>query len=75
MKRFLIIFSMILIYHTSNAQNKITGKISDKASGEAIPGATVYIPELKTGAIADKNGIYRIDNQPRVKVIVQVSFG
>ena len=53
MKRFLIIFSMILIYHTSNAQNKITGKISDKASGEAIPGATVYIPELKTGAIAD----------------------
>ena len=74
MKRFLIIFSMILIYHTSNAQNKITGKISDKASGEAIPGATVYIPELKTGAIADKNGIYRIDNLPRVKVIVQVSF-
>jgi len=65
---------MILIYHTSNAQNKITGKISDKASGEAIPGATVYIPELKTGAIADKNGIYRIDNLPRVKVIVQVSF-
>jgi iron complex outermembrane receptor protein len=65
---------MILAYHTSNAQNKITGKITDNLTGEAIPGATVYIPELKTGAIADKNGIYKIDNLPRVKVIIQVSF-
>ncbi|MGD0754520.1 MAG: TonB-dependent receptor [Bacteroidales bacterium] len=74
MKRFFIICLMILTYHTSNAQNKITGKITDNITGEAIPGATVYIPELKTGAIADKNGIYKIDNLPRVKVIIQVSF-
>ena len=74
MKRLIIICLMILTYHIANAQNKITGKITDNITGEAIAGATVYIPELKTGAIADKNGIYKIDNLPKVKVIIQVSF-
>ena len=74
MKKILIILIMILSYHITNAQNKITGKITDNITGEAIPGATVYIPELKTGTIADINGVYKIENLPKVKVIIQVSF-
>ena len=74
MKKILIILVMILSYHITNAQNKITGKITDNITGEAIPGATVYIPELKTGTIADKNGVYKIENLPKVKIITQVSF-
>jgi iron complex outermembrane recepter protein len=74
MKRILIILVMILSYHITNAQNKITGKITDNITGEAIPGTTVYIPELKTGTIADLNGVYKIENLPKVKVIVQVSI-
>ena len=73
-KKILIICFLIFIHLIINAQNKITGRITDKKTGEAIPGATVYIPELKTGDLADKNGVYEIDNLPRVKVIVQVSF-
>jgi iron complex outermembrane receptor protein len=65
---------MILSYHITNAQNKITGKITDNITGEVIPGATVYIPELKTGTIADINGVYKIENLPKVKIIIQVSF-
>ena len=65
---------MILSYNITNAQNKITGKITDNITGEPIPGATVYIPELKTGTIADINGVYKIENLPKVKVIIQVSF-
>jgi iron complex outermembrane receptor protein len=65
---------MILSYHTIIAQNKITGKITDNITGEAVPGATVYIPELKTGTIADINGAYKIVNLPNLKVIIQVSF-
>jgi Outer membrane receptor for ferrienterochelin and colicins len=56
------------------AQNKITGKITDNITGEAVAGATVYIPELKTGTIADKEGVYKIDNLPKTKVIIQISF-
>ncbi len=73
-KKILVICFLIFIHIIINAQNKITGKITDEKTGEAIPGATVYIPELKTGDFADKNGAYEIDNLPRVKVIVQVSF-
>ena len=68
-KKILIICFLIFIPLIINAQNKLAGRITDKKTGEAIPGATVYIPELKTGDLADKNGVYEIDNLPRVKVI------
>ena len=73
-KKIFVICFLIFIHLIINAQNKITGKITDEKTGEAIPGATVYIPELKTGDLADINGVYEIDNLPRVQVIVQVSF-
>ena len=69
-----IIIVLILTSHVLNAQNKLTGRITDQKTGEAIAGATIYIPELKTGAIADGNGAYSIDNLPKATVIVQVSF-
>jgi iron complex outermembrane recepter protein len=73
-KKTSIICFLIFIHFIINAQNKITGKVTDEKTGEAVPGATIYISELKTGDIADKNGTYEIDNLPRTKVIVQVSF-
>ena len=74
MKRIFFICMMILVYHNANAQSKLTGKITDKITGETIPGATIYIPELKTGAVTDINGHYKIDNLPKIKVILQISF-
>jgi iron complex outermembrane receptor protein len=73
MKTIVTLWFMILLYQATNAQNRISGKITDNLTGEAIPGATVYIPELKTGAFADKNGVYKIDNLPRTSAIIQVS--
>jgi iron complex outermembrane recepter protein len=69
-----IIIVLILTSHVLNAQNKLTGRITDQKTGEAIAGATIYIPELKTGAIADADGTYSIDNLPKATVIVQISF-
>ena len=65
---------LILTYHITNAQNIITGKITDNLTGEALHGATIYIPELKTGAVADNTGIYKIENLPKIKVIIQIRF-
>ena len=65
---------LTFICYIADAQNKLSGKITDEKTGEAIPGATVFIPELKTGDIADKNGNYRIDKLPRTLITVQVSF-
>lgn len=74
MKELLIMCLLILTYHITNAQNILTGKITDNLTGEALPGATIYIPELKTGAVADNTGVYKIENLPKTKVIIQISF-
>jgi iron complex outermembrane receptor protein len=74
MKINLIICVMILTYQYTTAQTKISGKITDNITGEAVAGATVYIPELKTGTITDKDGFYKIENLPKTRVVIQVSF-
>jgi iron complex outermembrane receptor protein len=74
MKKIVFICLILLVHKAAVAQSRISGKITDNLTGEAVPGAVVYIPELKTGAIADKNGAYKIDNLPRTTAIVQVSF-
>ena len=65
---------LTFICYIADAQNKLSGKITDEKTGEAIPGATVFIPELKTGDIADKNGNYRIDKLPRTLITVGQFF-
>ena len=74
MKSLFTTLLMILTCCIINGQNILTGKITDKVTGEALPGSTIYIPELKTGAMADIAGGYKIENLPRTKVIIQVSF-
>jgi iron complex outermembrane recepter protein len=74
MKSALFFCLLIVIDLNVTAQNQIKGRVTDGKTGEAIPGATIYIPELKTGTFADNNGDYKIENLPGTKVIVQVSF-
>jgi iron complex outermembrane receptor protein len=74
MKRLIIISFLILTCHIATSQIRLTGKITDSNTGEAIAGATVYIPELKKGDIADKDGVYSIENLPKTSVMVQVTF-
>ncbi|WP_236648611.1 TonB-dependent receptor [Spirosoma sp. 209] len=38
----------------------LSGRILDQASHQPLPGATVYIRELGTGAVADTNGMFRV---------------
>ncbi len=52
----------------------LTGIVTDKATGETLPGVDVFLPDLKTGAVTDLSGHYRIDNLPLTKVLVQVRY-
>ena len=38
----------------------LSGYLKDKANGEALIGATIYIPQLKTGVITNPYGFYSI---------------
>ena len=52
----------------------LQGTVKDAATGETLPGAGIYIQDLKTGAFTDLNGDYLIKELPRKKIIIQVSL-
>jgi iron complex outermembrane receptor protein len=67
-----IIFFLCVTF--SSAQVTLTGKVTEKGSGEPLIGATVYIPDLKTGASTDKDGNYKIRKLPATSLLIQVSY-
>jgi len=56
------------------AQHSLSGKVFHKESQEAVIGATIFLPELRTGATTDVNGNYRLGNLPTGTFTIQVSF-
>jgi hypothetical protein len=51
-------------------RHTISGKLSDLHSGEALVGATIFVRELKTGAVSDVYGNYSITlNEGRFTLI------
>lgn len=54
--------------------NTLKGKITDKASHNALPGATIYLPDLHVGASADAQGNYTIKNLPKGKFVVEIHY-
>lgn len=74
-----ILFGLILFYsnlkaYSNPGRTTLSGKIIDKKTGEALPGVTVYLPDLKTGTISTIDGAYKIENLPEAKVLVKVTF-
>ena len=55
------------------AQNQLAGKVTDE-SGTPLAGATVFLPDLKTGAATGEDGMYRINNLPQRSLLVEVSY-
>ncbi len=51
----------------------LTGKITDAITGTPLPGATIYITDLKKGTISDRDGNYTITNLPATRLRIQVS--
>jgi len=56
------------------AVGNITGTVTDKADGKPIIGASVNIPDLRTGSITDDNGHFTLNNLPKGVYLVQVSY-
>ena len=70
--------TLIIIYLISvtyiNSQFNIKGTISDAKTGETLPNATVFIPELNRGIAADDNGKYQLDNIPKGRYKIKFSY-
>jgi len=62
---------LLFISAQSNAQS-LSGMVFDEQTKETLPGASVYIPDLKSGAVTDSKGNYKITNLPKRKFVVLV---
>jgi TonB-dependent receptor len=69
------LFAFVLSWHTATAQSAVlTGKLSDAATKEGLGFATVAIPALSLGAVANADGVYRVVNIPAGNHLVRVSY-
>jgi iron complex outermembrane recepter protein len=50
------------------------GTVTDAASGQPLPGASVYLSDAKIGAIADTAGKFKLTNVPAGHHLIEVSF-
>ena len=74
MKQFSIFILLFTLSLTGFAETvTLSGYLKDKANGEALIGATVFIPELKTGVITNPYGFYSV-SVPQGTYAVQFSF-
>lgn len=68
--------SLLLLVQTTliYSQNSLTGTIKNKANQELLPGALIYLPDLKSGVISNEEGTYIINKLPKIKTILQVKL-
>lgn len=83
-----VIILFLLIAAIANAQNLaprslpvtnevraiLTGKITDAKSGEALSGASIYLPDLRMGVTSNAQGMYTLQNIPPGKYLLEISF-
>ena len=79
MKQALILTTILFIYsHSIYSQakadkNVLTGKITDAKTGTPLSGASVFIHDLKTGAIAHDDGTFKTSSIAPGKYLVEIS--
>ncbi|VAW26225.1 hypothetical protein MNBD_BACTEROID07-1566, partial [hydrothermal vent metagenome] len=74
MKIKLLIFFSVFLLLKVNAQNSITGRITDAGTHEALPGVNIIINDLSIGTVSDNNGYYQINNIPNGRFFITFSF-
>ncbi|HEX7412846.1 MAG TPA: TonB-dependent receptor, partial [Bacteroidia bacterium] len=56
------------------SQNILSGKITDATDSSALVSVTIYIPDLKVGALTDADGKYTLKNIPKGTFLAVASF-
>jgi iron complex outermembrane receptor protein len=54
-----------------NYSGSLSGKVTEKTSGKPVAGATVYISDLKLGAVTDATGQYSFRNLPSGTFLIE----
>jgi iron complex outermembrane receptor protein len=73
MRKTFFFCAFILLFYDLYAQNLLKGKVTDQ-DNLPLSGATIFLPELNKGTMADKNGLYILSGLPSGKIKIQVSY-
>lgn len=77
MRTILLSFLLFFVIRVSPAQESceltISGKILSE-TGEALAGATIYIPEVKRGTITNERGAFTINGLCRIKIHLEIKY-
>ncbi|MEO5591861.1 MAG: TonB-dependent receptor [Chitinophagaceae bacterium] len=57
-----------------NGKGALTGTITDAKTGQPLQGASIYFHDLKLGTSTNVKGMYKIQNIPQGKYLVEISF-
>ncbi len=68
------IIATIFFSYNLNAQNKLTGKISDSETKQSLPGVSVFIPELQKATVSDADGKFIMNDLGNGIVRIQFSM-
>ena len=60
MKARLLIIAAVLFSGAAWSQGKVTGKVTDRASGDGLPGVAVVVSGEGVGVFTDADGSYSI---------------
>lgn len=63
MRNILCLLAVLFLYTATSAQNSLIGTITSKNQNKPIS-ATVYIPQLEKGTVADFDGNYQLSHLP-----------
>jgi iron complex outermembrane receptor protein len=68
----IIMIAGIFMFAVNYVQGQsLSGTVIDKTTQQPLPGVSIIIPDLKTGAITDINGNYKIEKLPVGRFLVQ----
>ncbi len=73
MKAKIFLFFLLFLFIKVNAQNIISGTITDGKSKESLPGVNIVVADLSVGAVSNNNGHYIINNLPNGQFFVSYS--
>ncbi|WP_316737898.1 TonB-dependent receptor [Pedobacter aquatilis] len=72
---FVILYTLFSISAFANTLTDITGKVFDAETNQALPGATIFIPDLKVTAVTNADGEFTLKNLPsRGTYLVEVHY-
>jgi iron complex outermembrane receptor protein len=71
---FFTLFILFCVQKGLGQGNTLSGRVYDSKSNHPLPQASVFIPDLKLGVIADSTGYYHFRSLPTGNYLVQVQY-